>query len=149
MAARFAIDKALRETVLAVSGVAALVSDRVFADEAAPQATPFPYVSLTLIGDIARMKSLGGPLKTCRARYQVDVYAATKEGASMIAELIAARKQDGGLDGFKGTMGSGAHEAFVQECWVVAPQHGSVDPASAQEARIYYAGFDLKLTFNG
>ena len=149
MAARLSLDKAIRAAVLAVPGVADLLEGRVYADEAVPQGEPLPYASLTLISG-GRHKSLAGALKSAKARYQVDFFG-TKEHANALAELVGARAEDGGLDGFKGTWGNADASAFIQSCFVVedSAQHGSIDPASAQEARIYYAGFDLKIWFNG
>lgn len=148
MTKRYSIDEAIRAAVLGVPGVAALLAERVYADDAVPQAETFPYAVLSLITSPGRVRSLRQATKTVSVRYQVDFYGATKAAARSLATLVGARAQEGGLDGFRGTWTSGGASCYVQKCFLENFRHDSIDPASAQEARIYVAGFDAVIWFN-
>lgn len=146
--ARLSIDEALRAKVLSIDGVATLIGDRLYADDAAPQSVTFPYGVLTLIGPADRFRKLAGLNKTVTARYQLDFWATRRTDSRSLAELVSARATDGGLDGLQETIGSGPTAAYVQACKIENVRHGSEDPQSAGEARIYNAGFDAVIVFN-
>ncbi len=146
--ARYSIDDAIRHKVLSIAGVADILADRVYADDAAPQTVGFPYGVITLIGDATRSRKLAGVNKDTTARYQLDFYGLVKSQVRGVAELVSARSVDGGIDGNKATWGTGATAAFVQACKVENVRHGSEPPQSAGEARVYNAGFDAVIVFN-
>lgn len=147
--ARDNIDAAVRSAILGVSGVSAVLGTRVYADDAVPQSETFPYAILTMIGDAARMYSLnGGAMQTFRARYQVDVYGLTKADVRSLRSLITARRQDGGLDGFQGTWGTGGESVYVQVCKIDNRRNGTELLQEGSERYVYFAGCDLEIVFN-
>ena len=147
--ARYAMDAALRTQILAVAGVSAIVATRLYPD-VAPQDEPAgPYGVMTLSGDATRGKRLnGGLMKTITARYLIQFFAPTRAAVLSLAALVTARQQDGGIDGFRGTMGSGVTAAYVQRCIVENREDGSVEDESGGEDRSYFASFDAVATFN-
>ncbi|HYE20978.1 MAG TPA: hypothetical protein VEA69_21205 [Tepidisphaeraceae bacterium] len=146
--ARYAIDEALRTKVLSIDGVSDLIEGRLYADDAAPQNPTFPYGVITLIGPADRSRKLAGVNKDVSARYQLDFWGLVKAKVREVAELVAARSADGGLDGLQETIGSGATAAYVQSCRIENVRHGSEPPQSAGEARVFNAGFDAVIVFN-
>ena len=142
------MDEAIRHKVLSIAGVSALLDDRLYADDAAPQTPGFPYGTITLIGNATRSRKLNGVNKDTTARYQLDFYGLTKASVRSIASLVSARSDDGGIDGNKATWGTGSTAAFVQTCKIDNVRHGSESPQSAGESRIYSVGFDAVIVFN-
>ncbi len=90
-------ETALRAFLLGDTDVAALVVDRVYPLRNPQKATP-PWIVLTLVSDI-RDPHLRGIQAQAKARYQVDCWAQTYDGAVTLGALCARR-----LSGFQGTL---------------------------------------------
>jgi hypothetical protein len=104
---------------------------------------------MTMTGDAERAQRLNGSaMKTVVGRYEVSFFATTRASVKDLAALVTARSDAGGIDGFRGTMGTGGTSAFVQRCRIENRQDGSIDPPSGGEARAYFASFDVVVVFN-
>ncbi|WP_020475257.1 hypothetical protein [Zavarzinella formosa] len=147
MAARYRMDAAIRQYLLAVPGVAALMGTRAF-PETGPINITAPFLTLTCDSSESNKSLNGGELKSREAVYQVAVEARTSKIAGQIVGLMTARKQDGGIGGFRGTMGTGDNAAYVQYAFVGEVRDEAEQPATAENDQRYTASFDLRIKFN-
>jgi len=145
---RYTCDEAIRTRILQLTAVADLVGNRLHAD-VAPQTPVYPYGTITLIGDAERSKRLNDDaMGTIKARYQIDWYAKKKSEARALATAVSARASNGGLDGFRGAIGTGDTAAFVQSAKIENRRDDHDEPQSSGEGRIYQCGFDAVIVFN-
>lgn len=146
---RYAIDEAIRYKVLSIPGVSALIEERMYADDAAPQDPTFPYGMFSLIDGDGRFQKLTGANKTHEARYQLDFFAKVKSQVKTIATLVSARDEEGGLDGMQASIAQpGQDTVYVQRCKLENFRNGSEVQQSGSEERIFNVGFDAVICFN-
>lgn len=102
-------DSAVREYLLTLSGVTALVAQRIYTS-ILPQSPTLPAVMVVFVGENeeVHLRGAGGPFRT---RVQVDAVA---KSDSVAKAIDAAIHGDGsgyaGLAGFRGSVGSPAFE---------------------------------------
>lgn len=101
------IRKALRAYLLADTGIAALVSDRVYFIKM-KQGNVDPCIVFSRISG-AGIYHHGGPSGLSMPRYQLDSWSKTGDGATALANLIKDR-----ISGYRGVMGSGGAAVTVQ-----------------------------------
>jgi hypothetical protein len=92
------IEQAIFEALTEDSGVAAIVSRRVY-PSLMPQNPTLPAIVYTLISG-QQEESHDGPSGLARPRYQFDCYAETATGAFALSEALRLA-----LHGFSGTLG--------------------------------------------
>lgn len=80
------VEKAIRTVLINNSVVNGIVSTRVYS-EMAPQSAALPYITTQCISTIP-VSSLGGFSGLMKARWQIDCYASTKDGAVVLANAV-------------------------------------------------------------
>lgn len=143
--AGLAIHAAIREKILSISGVSALVGTRVYPD-AGPQGVTFPYVVITRTDCNRHRATNRAAMKSAESIYGVTAWATSRAGASALSELMMADTT--GLDGFAGVMGSGDNAVTVQIATVDNISDGYEAPQSGGELGSYATSFDLKIRHN-
>jgi hypothetical protein len=138
------VDEALRDRLLSLTPVTALVSTRIYC-LILPQAFNPPAIRIQRISQLEDMH-LRGPVNVFRARVQVDSIGLTRSSAEAVD---AAVQGDGlgsyatGLKGFKGPIGS---PAFVIRAILPADVREFYD---AEELRQFKVMRDFFVTFEG
>lgn len=92
---------ALKAYLIADASIAALVSGRVF-PEKMPENNRLTSIVYNRISSVDRY-TMTGPSGLVSPRYQIDSWAVTLAQALVLANLVKER-----IDGYRGTMGSGA-----------------------------------------
>ena len=143
--AGLAIHAALRDKILSITGVSALVGTRVYPD-AGPQTPTLPFVVFSRT-DCQRNRAINrAGMQSAESTYAVTVWASSRAGACTLSELIMSNS--GGLDGFSGVMGSGGDAVTVQIATVDNITDGYEAPQSGGELGSYATSFDVKIKHN-
>jgi hypothetical protein len=101
------VDQAVRERLLSLTPVTALVATRVYC-VILPQGSNLPAIRIQRIGQIEPMH-LRGPVGVYRSRVQVDSVGVSKASCDAVDLAVQGDGLGGyasGLMGFKGTVGS-------------------------------------------
>ena len=112
------IQKALRQTLVATSGVTAeLASTSAVYYDNLPQNADLPALVLTTVSG-EQERTLSGASSIMRSRIQVDAFADKRVTANTVSDAVATA-----LDDFDaGTIGSGANAVAVRQIYCDPPQ---------------------------
>lgn len=143
---RYHINEALGDFLLAVPGVSALIGSRLYPDNG-PVNAQMPFALYSSNQSTADRTLNVGVLKSRTINYQITVSSRSKSQASQIAALWAARSQDGGIDGFRGVMGSGGSAANVFFAFVDDVSDETIEPQTAEETLFYTATLSVRIKF--
>jgi hypothetical protein len=102
---------ALRDRMMDLSAVTALVSSRVYV-QVLPQRPTLPAVRLQKIDEQQGMQ-FRGSIGVVRARVQVDAVSTTREASLEIDQAIAGTGDGTGLIGWRGTVASPSEEILA------------------------------------
>lgn len=91
------VESALYSYLGGVAAMTALVSTRIYPSQA-PQGAALPYIVHHKISE-RRFPHVAGPSGMVRARQQIDVFAATFDGAQAISDVLRDR-----LDGWRNSL---------------------------------------------
>ena len=97
MAGRLTPERALRELLIADTGVSTLIGRRIYAQHA-PQGVELPYIVATRAGS-RRFPHMGGAWGELQVRIRLELAAADPTAARALATLVRLA-----LDGYSGTV---------------------------------------------
>jgi hypothetical protein len=125
---------AMRERLLASAPVAALVDQRIHADDEVPQGSAYPAVLLKLLAENP-LYDLSGPTGNAECRVQVEAWASTMAEAAAVIEAIRDELED---------------RRFTYQGWKVGPVHvmNERDLPSLQQVYPAVRGMALDLISN-
>jgi hypothetical protein len=127
---------ALRAFLLGDTAIQVIVSGRVF-----PMVLPqgerrasIVYNRISGDGD----HTMDGATGLARPRYQIDCWAADPDQAAALSNLVKSR-----IDGYRGTMGSGADQVTVQGVFLANEGDGyDADSKLYRDRRDYFINFE-------
>lgn len=132
------LDTALYTQLTGSSAVAALVGDRVYADQA-PQRPTTPYMTYRAVSG-EHLFGVGGAIGLVRERVQLDVWSTSSVERRSIVEAIRNL-----VDGFKGAFGT--ENLSVRYIELEGPRHVYDPPSDASSLGLYRATVDLRIVY--
>lgn len=124
-------ESALYNHLAADSGIAAIVSTRIY-QEVAPTNVTMPYITWQIISDVPT-GHLGAESGIARKVVQIDLFASTDIACNALEDEV--RKSIDGLS--LATMGAGGETIYLRSCRKLGSFQRMIPPSDGSQNRIY------------
>ena len=127
-----------------LSGITELtteIGDKIYPAGSVPTGTQLPYLTWSKVDNL-HTNNQGGSSGLAEPRIQVDIWGEIEEDAALIFDIVRRN-----LDGFRGTMGTGADEAEVKVSFLENDREEYSPPDDATQQGAYRASGDFMVWF--
>jgi hypothetical protein len=129
------VEDALMETLAGAASLAAYTGARVYPEQA-PQTATLPYITVTRVSAV-HDHNLSASSGLVEVRDQIDIIAADKRTADLVAELVRLE-----LDGLVGTVTAGGEDVVIQHCYLDTDNATFIEPTDGSDTGIRRASQD-------
>ena len=135
------IQPGLFEFLSAIVELTEEIEDKIYPDGEVPTGTQMPYLTYVK-DDNLHTNHQGGSSGLAEPRIKINIWGVTEEQAALIFDIVRRH-----LDGFRGTMGTGANEIVVKVAVLEADREGYVPPDDGTQVGAYRASGDFLIWF--